>query len=278
MDADNPKTLMPFISVIMGVYNGARFLREAVESILCQTYSHFEFLICNDCSTDESEEIIKEYARKDSRIVFLKNEKNMGLAATLNRCLEEAKGEYIARMDCDDRSHPNRFAEQVRWLNEHPQVVAVGMVVEFIDDCGVVFSRQCKEHDIFYTLNDVVKATPLVHPSAMIRNKALSAVGFYTVNELTTRAEDYDLWCKLCENGGVVANMATLGLQYREDQSNVVRRKYKYRIQEAKLKYYWMQRADCAWKDYIYAWKPLVVGLLPMGIYKYLHRKIISNR
>lgn len=278
MDANNPQKETPLVSVIMGVYNGAQFLREAVESVLCQTYDHFEFVICNDCSRDESEEILKEFARKDSRIILLKNEKNMGLAATLNRCLEVAKGELIARMDCDDRSLPNRFADQVEWLCKHPQAVAVGMAVEFIDDSGAVFARQNKEQDEFYTLKDVVRATPLVHPSTMIRRDALNAVGGYTVNALTTRAEDYDLWCKLCEQDSVVANMAVYGLQYREDQSNIVRRKYKYRIQEAKLKFYWMKRAQCMGKDYIYALKPLVVGLLPMSLYKQLHRKKISGK
>ena len=89
----------PLISVIMGVYNDQRFLKEAIESILCQTYKNFEFIICNDCSADQSTKILEKYKKIDNRITIINNKKNMGLAASLNRCIDISKGDYIARMD-----------------------------------------------------------------------------------------------------------------------------------------------------------------------------------
>ena len=96
----------PSLSVIMGVYNGQPFLSKAIESILNQTFTDFEFIICDDCSTDDSAKILREFAAKDSRIRLLQNKQNKGLAATLNNCLNIARGTFIARMDCDDISLP----------------------------------------------------------------------------------------------------------------------------------------------------------------------------
>lgn len=275
MENNNEKT--PAISVIMGVYNGLPFLREAVESVLKQTCGDFEFLVCDDCSADGSGEVLAELAAGDGRIRLLKNEKNLGLAATLNRCLAQARGTYIARMDCDDASLPERFTRQKQWLEAHPEVAAVGTAVEYMDDRGNVYGRTPHPEERLYGLNDVVRGSVLVHPSVMLRTGALRAVGGYSVNALTTRAEDYDLWCKLCEHGGRVANMGEILFRYREDASNLVRRKYKYRIQEARLKAAWVKRAGLPLPAYRYALKPLLVGLIPQGLYKKLHRKRLTG-
>lgn len=264
----------PRISVIMGVYNGERFLREAVESILSQSYADFEFIICNDCSTDASAELLRQYAARDERIVLLENKKNMGLAATLNHCLTVAKGELIARMDCDDRALPHRFAHQVQWLERHPEVDVLGTGVEYIDDNGEVFGASRSEGDRLFSISDAVRACCVIHPTVMMRAETLRKVGGYTVNQWTTRAEDYDLWCKICSAGGVIANSAEIAFQYREDQSNISRRKYKFRVQESRLKLHWMRQSGQL-RSWPYAVKPLLVGLVPLGLYKKLHRKRI---
>jgi len=113
----------PKVSVIMPVFNGEQGIREAIDSILGQTYSDFEFLIVNDRSTDGSESIINEYARHDARIVLLHNGKEKGIVGALNTGLENARGEYLARMDADDISVPARFEKQLRFLEEHRDVV-----------------------------------------------------------------------------------------------------------------------------------------------------------
>ena len=270
--------LVPRISIIMGVYNGERFLREAIESILKQTYSDFEFIICNDCSTDNSMEIIQEYLNLDKRIIVLNNEVNSGLAASLNKCLQVARGEFVARMDCDDSSLPNRFEKQLEWLHNHENVCVVGSAVEYIDDNSHVYAKQIIEEIQFFELKDVVCFSRVVHPSVMMRREHIIEVGGYTVNELTSRAEDYDLWCKLCEKGYVIANIPQILFQYREDESNIVRRKYKYRIQEARLKGYWIHKAQRPFREYFYAIKPLLIGLIPGCIYRGLHRRKISRK
>lgn len=268
------KNTKPVISVIMGVYNGERFLAEAVESILSQSYGDFEFIICNDCSTDASAEMLRAYAAADSRIVLLENERNMGLAATLNRCLAVAKGEFIARMDCDDRALPERFTSQVQWMQQHPETDVLGTGAEYMDDNSLVYGRTSWDTVRVFTTADVVRGSCVMHPTVMMRAETLRRVDGYTVNQLTSRAEDYDLWCKIMSDGGTIAVLPQILFRYREDQSNIVRRKYKYRIQEARLKCRWIRQIGRA-ADLFYAVKPLLVGLLPLGLYKKLHRKRI---
>ncbi len=268
---------LPAISVIMGVYNGEKFLEEAICSVLSQTYEDFEFIICDDCSTDSSAQILQKFAESDSRIKLLKNDKNLGLAATLNRCIDAAQGEFLARMDCDDRCLPDRFKVQIDFLRKHPDVCAVGSDLEFIDDNGDVYGQKNIVTEERFNLADTVRFCRVFHPSVMMRKGAVQAVGGYSSNDLTTRAEDYDLWCKLCENGGIIANIPQVLFQYREDQNNIVRRKYKYRTQEARLKWYWIRRAKRPVPELRFAIKPLIVGLLPLGLYKKL-RKIKNSK
>ena len=117
----------PKVSVIMPAYNVERYIGEAIESILNQTFTDFELIILNDYSTDKTLEIIKKYARKDKRIKFKNNQKNMGFIASLNRCLDIAQGKYIAKMDSDDISLPTRLEKQVAYLDNHPEVGLVGV-------------------------------------------------------------------------------------------------------------------------------------------------------
>ena len=114
----------PMVSVVMPVYNGSKYLKEAIDSILNQTFTNFELIIINDGSTDNSEDIIFSY--QDRRIYYLKNEHNKGICITLNRGLDNARGKYIARMDCDDISMPQRLAKQVNYLERHRDVGALG--------------------------------------------------------------------------------------------------------------------------------------------------------
>ena len=118
-----------------------------------------------------------------------------------------------------------------------------------------------------------MKQTSLIHPSVMIRKEALLSVNKYTVNELTRRAEDYDLWCKMKEKGMVLEIIGNYLLEYREDESGIKKRKYVYRIQEAKLKYYWMKRTGMTKYLFIYALKPLIIGMIPKKVYKKLHKR-----
>ena len=112
--------MQELVSIIMGVYNDANLLSQAIDSLLAQTYAKWELIACDDCSTDNTSDILSEYAKNDPRIIVIRNEKNCGLAATLNHCLEYAQGEYIARMDCDDLSVETRLEKQVSYLQGPP--------------------------------------------------------------------------------------------------------------------------------------------------------------
>ena len=185
---------MPKVSVVMPAYNAEAYIGAAMESILSQSFGDFEFLILNDCSTDGTEAIIKSY--DDPRIVYLKNEKNLGVAATLNKGLAAAQGEYIARMDADDFSLPQRFEKQVAYLDAHPEVAVLGTQVQFFSDRG--------DGEPFCYLGspaqlkiDLLFASAIAHPSVMLRRQVILDMGGY--DRQFEGLEDYELWCRISE-------------------------------------------------------------------------------
>lgn len=181
---------MPKISVVMPVYNGEKYLRESIDSILNQTYSDFEFIIINDASKDSTEEIIKSY--DDVRIVYAKNEQNLGVAGTLNRGLAIAKGEYIARMDADDISMPQRFEKQVKLLDKHKDIGVCGSNI-------ILFGEDITERTFIYSKTDaqirvdMMFNSAFAHPVVMIRHNILTQNNIkYDISY--EKAEDYKMW------------------------------------------------------------------------------------
>ena len=132
---------MPRVSVLMPAYNVEKYVGEAIESILNQTFKDFEFIIINDGSTDNTAKIIKEYAKKDKRIKFINNKKNQGFIAALNECLDVAKCEYVAKMDSDDISLPNRLEKQIEFLDSHPDYGMVGCGLKAFQDATFVLKN-----------------------------------------------------------------------------------------------------------------------------------------
>lgn len=186
----------PKISAVMPVYNDARHLPRAIESVLDQTLQGFEFIIVDDHSTDETAEILAGYVQLDSRIRVIRNEKNIGVASSLNRGCEIASGELIARMDSDDISLPERFERQVAFLNAHPEVGVLGTQTVFIEEDGR-FSQQpewkkpTSHNDLVWRL---LYSTPLCHPSVMMRMKCFREVGGYNPDYPN---EDMKLWTEM---------------------------------------------------------------------------------
>jgi len=177
----------------MSVYNDERYLCEAVESILNQTYSDFEFIIIDDASTDATTAILGGF--DDSRIIRSRNEENIGLTRSLNKGLAIARGEYIARMDADDISLPERLAKQVDFLDAHPEVGVLGTEVRVIDGSGNtchIWRLPSKHALIKWRL---CFSDPIAHPTAMMRREALERVGGYDADFVS--AQDYDLWRRL---------------------------------------------------------------------------------
>jgi glycosyltransferase EpsE len=260
---------MPKISVIMGVFNGSNRVNRAIESILNQTYKDFELIICDDGSTDNSVNIIEEYAIQDKRIILIKNPYNMKLSVSLNNCLNVAQGEYIARMDDDDISHIDRFEKQVRFLDAHPEYSIVGTSRNMFDINGVwgsdIQNGERSKLDIYLGKN-------FVHPSVMMRKNAVTSVGGYSTNPEIGRTEDYDLWCKLYERGYKGYNLSDILLNYYEARDSYGKRKYKYRVCEFRLKKMWRKKLDIPFKYSINAYRPLIVGLIPAKLLITMHK------
>ena len=186
----------PQISVVMSVYNGEKYLHEAIDSILDQTSTDFEFIIIDDGSTDDSAEIINLYS--DNRIKLIQQE-NKGLAAALNEGIKIAKGKYIARMDADDISEPDRFDVQFQYMEENPRCVVVGSLSNIISKDGDFLYLEERSTDKSELKKTLPNDTPFAHGSGFMRASALHSVGGY--KEQMRFSQDVLLWIDLAELG-----------------------------------------------------------------------------
>ncbi len=209
----------PAISVAMSVYNSAQFLVPAIESILAQTFTDFEFLILNDGSSDESAAIVDAYAAKDSRIRPIHRE-NKGLIISLNQLLNEARAPLIARMDGDDIAKPERFARQIDFMTANPDYGVLGTWTEDMDEAGNSFYLTGADHPTTDEEFQAVVAdrSALCHPSVMMhRDLALSVGGYHAAFR---HCEDYDLWLRLASRTKICSLPERL-IRYRHSPGQV---------------------------------------------------------
>ena len=201
----------PMVSVVMSVFNGEPFLSQAIESILTQTFSDFDFIIIDDGSTDNTRAILDKYRRLDSRI-RLNHQENLGLVEALNRGCALSSSKYIARMDADDISLPGRLLAQVSCMESHPGIAVLGAGVEMIDlhsnSSGVISVMPTDSNQIKAALT---RDNVLWHPTVMMRSVAFNKVGGY---RRVTDAEDYDLWLRIVEHSRI-ANLPEVLVKYR---------------------------------------------------------------
>lgn len=209
----------PRVTVLMPVHNGAEYLRAAVESILGQTLADFEFVIVNDGSTDGAGELLGEYARGDRRVVLIEQE-NRGCTQALIRGLSIARGRYVARMDGDDVSEPERLRVQWEYMEAHPECAAVGCAMRCIDGQGRVTREIVPPGDHAAIEEDLLKGFGRVvpHPGVMFRREALEAAGGY--RERFRTAQDLDVYLRLALHGRL-ANVPEFLLQYRRHDEAV---------------------------------------------------------
>lgn len=220
----------PKISVIMSVYNGEKYLRETIESILAQTFSDFEFIIVNDSSTDNSPEIIKSY--DDERIRMINNKKNMGLARSLNKALKQARGEYIARMDADDVSLSRRLEKQYEFMEEHKDIVLSGAGILYVNGYGRAIGTAVNPKEL-NTIKKVFFAgkIPCFHPTWIFRKELLETIKNY--RNLPT-SQDYDFIARILFRGLKVSNIDECLLKYRIHARKVGYSKNIYQIKLGK--------------------------------------------
>lgn len=210
----------PLISIVMPVYNARRYLAEAMESILAQTFRDFEFACVDDGSTDESLKILQDFAKRDPRVKIV-SRPNTGVWKALNDGIEATRGKLIARMDADDISLPTRFEKQVAFLNEHPDVVAVGCPVLIIDADGAPLREMPDPprwtHEEIDTAHLTGGGQVFYHPALIMRRTALEKIGLY---RNWPAAQDLDLFLRLAEIGQL-ANVRDVLLKYRQHMGSV---------------------------------------------------------
>jgi glycosyltransferase involved in cell wall biosynthesis len=211
----------PKISVVMPVNNGERWLAEAIESVLAQTFTAFELIVVDDGSTDASPDVIAAMSARDGRIHAVRQPQRHGLVSALNQALALARAPLLARLDADDIALPERLERQARCFDEQPRLILLGTWAEKIDESGRGIGLVRRETQSERLITLLRKSNPFVHSSVMMRTMLVKKLGGY--REAFLGAEDVDLWLRLSEHGAV-ANLPQALVRYRVHGGNVTGR------------------------------------------------------
>lgn len=266
----------PAISVIMSVKNGMNDLHKSIESILNQTFSNFEFIICDDGSTDDTMKILESYKQKDNRIILIHNNVSKGLAYSLNKCIEVSRSNILVRQDADDTSELNRFEVQYEFVQSHPQYAIVGTSWNNVNEDGEILKVRYPLAEP--TAMDQVRGGSYMHPSWMMRKNMLQEVGFYTVNEYTIRNQDYHLVMKILGAGMKLYNIKDVLYNYKVD-NNMIARTHNWKRVKGLI---WIlydsyRRNHMPLWCYIYTIKPLIIHIIPMFILNKYYKHILTK-
>lgn len=262
------------VSVIMGIYNCANTLDKAIDSIVAQTYINWELIMCDDYSNDNTYQVALSYVNQYSnKMILISNSKNSRLAFSLNHCLQYATGKYIARMDGDDISIPERFEKEIGYLRAHPDVNLVGTAMRRFSDSGLA--------EVVYGIdnpdrNSLRRKVPFNHATIMTYKYVYDKLGGYTVAERTKRSQDYDLWFRFYYGGFNGQNMKEPLYMVREDLNAIKRRTMKGRINEYKTTLIGFKMLNYPWHWYIRPTINLLKGFVPSSIIL-LYRKFQAN-
>ena len=247
------------VTVLMSEYNTKEEeLRTSIESILNQTYKNFELLVIDDCSEKKSTEIIASY--NDNRIKLVHNEKNLGLAESLNKGIGLIDTDYFIRMDTDDIAKKDRIEKQMKFVYEHPEYSIVAGNANYFDENGIfktskIVGEKNKE--------DFIKGTPFIHPTMIIKTKDIKSIGGYPD---CRRGQDYAMAMEMYANGYKGYVMEDVLIDYRMNIAGYKKKKFKYRLLEAKIRWQYFNKLKIKKHYYIYCIKPIFVGLVPKKI------------
>mgnify|MGYP003315936127 CR=1 FL=1 len=265
---------MKKVSVIMATYNCEDTIKEAIESIINQTYSNWELVICDDCSTDNTYNLLLEYKEKyPEKIVLIRNEKNSKLPCSLNRCLEKVTGEYIARMDGDDISTPERLEKQVEFLNNNPQYAVCGTDMVRFDETGEYGYYHSVTNPNKYTL---LKEVPFCHATIMMRLEVYKDLNGYTVSDRTSRGQDVDLWFRFYSKGYEGNNIHIPLYKVREDKNYIRRGNIKNAWHVTQTRSIGFKLLDYPISKYYLIPLPIISYMVPRKL-KLLRRKLMEN-
>jgi glycosyltransferase EpsE len=260
----------PLVSIIMGVYNSEKTIVECIESVIEQTYKNWEFIICDDGSTDSSFDLINKYAEKDRRIKLIKNDMNRGLPYTLNHCIANSTGVYLLRQDADDIMVNDRIEKQVTFMRNNPQYSVVGSSMYLFDENGIWGMRS---RPMMPDKKAFLKGNPFWHPTVMMKANVIKNIGGYSDSGLALkRLEDAELWFRLYKNGYVGYNIQEPLHKFREDRQAYNRRKLSHRWYAMLLQLQGFRQLSLPLWSYIFAIKPVIAGLAPVSVMRKYHR------
>lgn len=263
---------MPTISVIMGIYNCADTLQEALDSLYAQTYSDFEIILCDDGSVDSTYDVALRNTTSHNNIILLKNDKNLGLNSTLNKCLSIASGKYIARMDGDDISLPSRFEKELSFLESHPEYAIVSSPMIYFDADGEFGRGVVREGEPKLAVFN--NGSPFCHAPCMVRREAFLRVNGYTENPKLLRVEDYNLWMKMYAMGFRGYNLGEHLYAMRDDRNASRRRTFQARLNGIYAHYLAYRLLDLSLYGFIkYAIGNIIKGVMPISIYEFFHQR-----
>ena len=252
--------MTPPVTVLMSVYNGLPHVKEAVESILKQTFTNFNFLIFDDASTDGTSQVLANYAQQDSRIKVITNKHNQGLGYNLASGLEIAQTPWIARMDADDIAVVNRLELQMAYVQEHPEIDILGGYALDISDRGEILSRRQVPtfHDAIYRL---IWTNPFIHGTVLLNRESIIQVGSYS-RKLAKR-QDYELWFRCAVAGLKFANIPVPLIHYRFSDNTFQRNDWKVALTHVLIGWRGCWQIGTSFFAYLAITKQLIVVLLP---------------
>jgi glycosyltransferase EpsE len=262
--------MKPRVSVLIGLYNCASTVEESLDSVACQTYTDWEMLLCDDGSTDNTLQVARDWAKREPRARVLANDRNLGLARTLDRCIAESHGELLARQDGDDISAPDRFAKLVGALDTHPEIAVVSSWMSCFDQNGVWGMVRTSP---FPEPRDFLRGSPVCHAPCMMRRAPVLAVGGYGAQPWILQVEDLFLWFRLYSAGHKAINLQEPLYRMRDDENARNRRTLARRFNETRVRWKGFGMLGLPWHKRLWAVRPILVWALPSGVYRRLHAK-----
>ncbi len=210
------KILFPKVSVVMATHNNSGLLANAIESILCQSFGEWELIIVDDGSSDCTCKVVNEFCKRDGRVRYVQNKVNVGLAESLNRGCELAKGDLIARMDDDDHSHTTRLQRQVSFMEANPEIDVLGTAAILRAENGEILQQVIRPQSSKILAKEILYRNPFFHSSVMMRKCFFNRAGGY--NQRFRRAQDYELWSR-CVSWARYANLDSALITYTKRRS-----------------------------------------------------------
>ena len=259
------------VSIIMSEYNTPiDLLKQSIQSMLNQTFKNFEFIIVDDCGKNDLDKIVKEF--KDNRIKVIKNDKNLGLVASLNKAIKVSKTDYLVRMDTDDYSYPDRLELEYKFIKEHPEYDVVGMQCEFFDGKEIYGKSEISGE---LKKDDIINQRLFIHPSVIMKKHIIESVGGYPDYR---RCEDFALWINLISRGHRGYVMNKVGIRYTIREEDYTKRKLKTRKDLFRLINQDFQKLNPTRRQtFKIKLKNFIAGIVPGKIMYIYHKKRCKN-